>query len=148
MTLNPKQARFVTEYLVDLNGAAAAIRAGYSENRAKQAAYELLEREDVKAAIDELQAKRSAEAGDRATRAAQRLEDIALMELADPIRATPATLLNVVRAASVDLLKLDGKFAPEKHEHSGPDGGPIEVTDLEAARRIAFILTRATKQDT
>lgn len=32
----------------------------------------------------------------------------------------------------------------QDHEHSGPNGGPIEVTDtLEAGRRVAFALTRA-----
>ena len=30
MKLTPKQARFVQEYLIDLNAAQAAIRAGYS----------------------------------------------------------------------------------------------------------------------
>ena len=36
-------------------------------------------------------------------------------------------------------------------EHSGPNGGPIEtanVTDIEAARRIAFFLESATKGKT
>ena len=30
MTLTPKQARFVEEYLIDLNGKQAAVRAGYA----------------------------------------------------------------------------------------------------------------------
>lgn len=33
-------------------------------------------------------------------------------------------------------------------EHSGPDGGPIEVSDTEIARRIAFMFSRATKEQT
>ncbi|MBR1895399.1 MAG: terminase small subunit [Pyramidobacter sp.] len=33
--LTPKQARFVDEYLIDLNATAAAIRAGYSEKNAR-----------------------------------------------------------------------------------------------------------------
>lgn len=41
-TLTPKQARFVEEYLVDFNGAQAAIRAGYSPKAAKETAYKLL----------------------------------------------------------------------------------------------------------
>ncbi len=32
--LNPKQQRFVDEYLIDLNATQAAIRAGYSEKTA------------------------------------------------------------------------------------------------------------------
>ncbi len=34
--LTPKQARFVEEYLIDLNATQAAIRAGYSKKTAKQ----------------------------------------------------------------------------------------------------------------
>lgn len=40
--LSPKQARFVDEYLVDCNGAAAAVRAGYALGSAKVAASRLL----------------------------------------------------------------------------------------------------------
>jgi len=37
----------------------------------------------------------------------------------------------------------------EKHEHSGPDGKPIEVVEIpetERARRIAFLLSKATRE--
>lgn len=40
--LTPKQERFVQEYLVDLNGKQAAIRAGYSERSAESQASALL----------------------------------------------------------------------------------------------------------
>lgn len=42
MTLNPKQAAFVREYLIDRNAAQAAIRAGYSENGANSKGSQLL----------------------------------------------------------------------------------------------------------
>lgn len=145
MTLDPKRARFVAEYRIDRNGAAAAIRAGYSKRRAKQTAHDLLECEDVKAAVAEVEAEVIADAVERGRDARARLEDIAFMDLGDgPLRAVPARLLSVVSRNCETLLKLDGKFT-ERVEHTGKDGGPIEVTDLEAARRIAFILTRATK---
>ncbi|WP_159585929.1 DNA-packaging protein [Chelativorans xinjiangense] len=38
----------------------------------------------------------------------------------------------------------------EKQEHTGKDGGPIETkdtSDLEVARRVAFLLNKATRQD-
>ena len=38
MSLTPKQARFVAEYLVDLNATQAAIRAGYSKKNADKIA--------------------------------------------------------------------------------------------------------------
>ena len=51
--LTPKQQRFVQEYLVDLNGAQAAIRAGYSVHTAKQIATENLAKPYLQAAITE-----------------------------------------------------------------------------------------------
>lgn len=49
------------------------------------------------------------------------------------------------RAALVDIGKHLGMFT-EKIEHTGKDGGPIEVSDTDMARLIAFHLT-ATTQD-
>jgi phage terminase small subunit len=40
--MNEKQKRFCDEYLKDLNASKAAIRAGYSKNRAKEIGYQLL----------------------------------------------------------------------------------------------------------
>jgi len=49
--LNVKQNRFVDEYLIDLNGKQAAIRAGYSEKTAEVQASRLLSNAKVEAAI-------------------------------------------------------------------------------------------------
>ena len=49
--LTPKQARFVSEYLVDLNGKQAAIRTGYSPKTAEVQASQLLSLPKVKAAV-------------------------------------------------------------------------------------------------
>jgi phage terminase small subunit len=57
--LTPKQARFVEEYLVDLNGAQAAIRAGYSAKTAKEQAARLLTKVHVTEAISAAQQARS-----------------------------------------------------------------------------------------
>jgi len=48
--LTPKQQRFVEEYLVDLNGAAVAERAGYAKSRARQTTSELVEMPAITAA--------------------------------------------------------------------------------------------------
>ncbi len=57
--LTPRQARFVDEYLIDLNATQAAIRAGYSANNADKIGPELLGKTRVAEAIQEAQAKRS-----------------------------------------------------------------------------------------
>lgn len=58
MSLTPKQAMFVAEYLKDLNATQAAIRAGYSGKTAEQQAYQLLQKTSVKEAIAEQQKAR------------------------------------------------------------------------------------------
>ena len=49
--MRERHRRFVLEYLIDLNGRAAAIRAGYAPGKAGARAWELLHRADVKAMI-------------------------------------------------------------------------------------------------
>lgn len=51
LALTPKQQAFVNEYLVDMNGTQAAIRAGYSARSATEQAYDLLRKPQVWAAI-------------------------------------------------------------------------------------------------
>ena len=57
--LTPKQQCFIEEYLIDLNAAQSAIRAGYSEKTAKQQASRLLTNVDVAAAIAKAKRERS-----------------------------------------------------------------------------------------
>jgi len=69
-------------------------------------------------------------------------------------KKVPAGIVHKVKISDrVRRLELLGKHVrvgafTERHEHSGPEGGPIETVDLtpsEAARRIAFILQSAIK---
>ncbi len=53
MKLTLKQSRFIDEYLNDLNGAQAAIRAGYSPRCAKEQASRLLTYAHVQTGIEE-----------------------------------------------------------------------------------------------
>ena len=53
MELTPKQKRFVSEYLIDLNATQAAIRAGYSQKTANEQGARLLANASVQAAITE-----------------------------------------------------------------------------------------------
>ncbi len=51
MSLSPKQARFVEEYLIDLNATQAAVRAGYSPKTAGQVGFENLKKPEIQEAI-------------------------------------------------------------------------------------------------
>ncbi|MEA4831583.1 MAG: terminase small subunit [Oscillospiraceae bacterium] len=58
MALTPKQKLFVQEYLIDLNATQAAIRAGYSQQRASEIGYQQLQKTTVQDAIDKAMHKR------------------------------------------------------------------------------------------
>lgn len=77
MKLTPKQARFVQEYLIDLNATQAALRAGYSPKTAEQIAYKLVQKSSVQQAIQELQSKLAKEAQIDAVQVLKQLQDIA-----------------------------------------------------------------------
>tara|TARA_R110000824_G_scaffold188319_1_gene369657 strand:+ start:4155 stop:4583 length:429 start_codon:yes stop_codon:yes gene_type:complete len=59
--LNAKQTRFCEEYLIDLNGTQAAIRAGYSEKTAAEIGSENLRKPNIAEFIAELKKSRSDE---------------------------------------------------------------------------------------
>lgn len=61
--LTPRQARFIDEYLVDLNATQAAIRAGYKRHSAYIVGSKLLRNAKVAAAIAAARAKRSESTG-------------------------------------------------------------------------------------
>lgn len=63
MALTDKQKRFCEEYVVDLNGTQAAIRAGYSEKGARVNAAKLLTKTNIQERISRLKEQRSEETG-------------------------------------------------------------------------------------
>lgn len=78
--LNPKQQRFVDEYLVDLNATQAAIRAGYSVDTAGSIGHENLKKPEIQLAIAEarkLQQERTGITADKV------LKEIASIAMAD-----------------------------------------------------------------
>ncbi len=58
-SLNPKQKRFVEEYLIDLNATKAMIRAGYKEKWAAANVDKILKNTEIQAAITTAMAERS-----------------------------------------------------------------------------------------
>lgn len=57
--MTPKQRKFVDEYLVDLNATQAAIRAGYTTNRADSIGYDNLRKPEIQSAIKKRQTELS-----------------------------------------------------------------------------------------
>jgi phage terminase small subunit len=75
-----RRARFVQEYLLDLNATQAAIRAGYSAKTARQQGARLLAEAAIEAAIQAAQGKRAVKTGITQERV---LEELALLAFSD-----------------------------------------------------------------
>ena len=122
-TLTAKQARFVSEYLVDGNGAASAIRAGYSERSAKAIAAENLTKPDLQRAI---QARQAADA----TRLSIQREDVlnGLVEAAETakLQCDPAGMV----AAWKQVGHLMGYYSPERIKVDVNLAGSLEMGRL------------------
>ncbi|WP_042245868.1 terminase small subunit [Paracoccus sp. PAMC 22219] len=78
--LNSRQEAFCQEYVIRKDAKASAIAAGYSESRAKQTGFELLQYDHIISEIARLQAIRDVEFG---MTAADVLREIVIVALAD-----------------------------------------------------------------
>jgi phage terminase small subunit len=85
MALTAKQAAFVQEYLIDLNGTQAAIRAGFSAKTAEQQAFQLLKKTLVAEAIQAAMAKRSRRTEITQDRVLRELAKIGFSDIADVV---------------------------------------------------------------
>lgn len=79
--MKPKRARFIAEYLIDLNATQAAERAGYSRKTAYSQGQRLLKNAEIQRAIARAQAERSARTGISQDRVLQELELLAFSDL-------------------------------------------------------------------
>lgn len=145
--LTPKQERFVSEYLLDLNATQAAIRAGYSERTANEQGARLLAKVSVAAAIAEAQAARSERTkidADYVLRQAVKLHERCMQEVVPltdrkgrQIRDDDGNPLFVFNAAgAAKALELVGKHVDvqafrEQVEHSGGMSLTISPEDAE-----------------
>lgn len=100
--LAPKRLRFAEEYLVDLNGTQAAIRAGYSKGTAKVTASRLLTDDNVARAISDLRTKMSAKLELTAEKVLSELARIGFANMADYYRRDARGNLVVDVEALVD----------------------------------------------
>lgn len=155
--LTEKQAAFVREYLIDLNAAQAAIRAGYSAKTAKQMGFENLQKPQVAEAVQKAMDERSKRTEITADNVINELAKIAFSDmrriavwgprgvtfkasddLAPEDAAAVAEIGETVtqhggsqrvklhdKLQALQLLGKHLKLFPDRHEHTGADGGPI-----------------------
>ena len=100
--LTPRQRRFVDEYLVDLNGTQAAIRAGYSQKTARQIGQKLLTKVDIQQAISAAQAAR------------QERTELTADEVIRDLREVRDVCLGRKSVKVVEVVKFEGEATPHE----------------------------------
>ncbi len=109
MALTPKQARFVREYLVDLNATQAAIRSGYSPKTAASQAHDLLKTPEISEAVSVGQERVLERAVVTAEEVLSGLKKEAESAESDSARVAAWGLLGKHLALFVDRTELTGK---------------------------------------
>src|SRR5690348_1403477 len=121
--LNAKQARFLDEYLIDLNATQAAIRAGYSRRTAGKIGPQLLGKTGIRAALRARQDALQDRAGVHQEQVIAALAAIAFADIRDYVESDQAgerlrpmsALSRAQRLAIADAKQLDDGFRLRLH---------------------------------
>ena len=149
--LTPKQQRFADEWLIDMNGKAAAIRAGYSPKSAEQQASRLLSNAKVRAYLDERMAEHSTRTGVNQERIIRELARIAFLDPTQLVNMDSAELLDDTSAddraaiASVKVKTMSGETEMIEREVRFAD--KIKALEL-LGKRFAMWLDRQQVEGT
>lgn len=142
MKIRANHLRFAQEYAIDLDGQAAAIRAGFSTKGAAVAANKLLKRPEVRAAVKRITDERAEKCGVKLDRVIKELARIAFIDPKAfydkkgnllPVHKMPEDARRALRGFDVDGLTISkvrfekraaleallDYLAPKKFEHSG-----------------------------
>lgn len=153
MALTEKQARFVAEYLVDLNATEAAKRAGYSEKTAYSIGFENLRKPEIQEAIQTAMAQREKRTAITQDRVLQELARVAFSNGTDfarvVVREEPMRVVDedgdlrqvVRRIQTVEIVDTD-RVDPEKRAaiagiKEGKHG--IEVSSYDKLRALELL---------
>ncbi len=130
--LTAKQARFIEEYLLDLNASAAARRAGYSEKTANRIATENLSKPVISKAIQDAKSDRAMRTGLTADKVMADIETIkrsCMREVADPVTGEMAM---IDPKAALKAAELEGK-------HLGIWLDKLDVSNKDGSLRPSII---------
>jgi len=140
MALNPKQQRFVAEYLKDLNATQAAIRAGYSAKTAEQIGHQLLKKTSVAEAVAKGQQKIAAKleiCAEDLIRDVVKIKDAAFDDAVYPSALKAVELLGrTLQNANPFVEQVENKITLETND----------TTPLELARGLAFVLALGRRE--
>lgn len=121
--LSVRQLQFVEQYLVDLNGTKAAVRAGYSRQSASTTASRLLARKEIAAAVSERMAARAARNQTTADRVIDEYARIAFSDMRRYVEWGPS---GVALRKSTELGPADAACVAEVSETKTATGGSVK----------------------
>jgi phage terminase small subunit len=119
LTFTPKQSRFLDEWMIDMNGAAAAERSGFSKKTSRAIASELLTKPDIQSELRRRQDALAKELQITRTGLVKNLLDV--FELSRDLKQ-PATMVSSMALVA----KILGYYSPEvKRVELIPEHGDI-----------------------
>lgn len=153
MALTEKQARFVAEYLVDLNATEAAKRAGYSEKTAYSIGFENLKKPEIQEAIQQAKNVRAERTGITQDRVLQELARVAFANGTDFARIVstevPTTVVDedgnleqvMRRVQRVEMVDTDRVDSEKRAAIAGIKEGKhgIEVSSYDKVRALELL---------
>jgi len=119
-TLSEKQKTFCREYIIDLNGTQAAIRAGYSKKTANEQAAQLLAKLSIKEYVQSLMSERSQRTEITADFVLNGIKDVS-------VRARSVDDFSA-ELKSYELLGKHLKMFTDKVDHSFDPNAPLAIT--------------------
>lgn len=127
--MTKKQQRFADEWLIDLNGTQAAIRAGYSPDTAASIASENLKKPEIKKYIARAMAERSRRTGVNQDRVVLELAKIAFIKMTDVVDTEGRILAD---AKAEDLACIESI----KYKRSDTETGTSEEREVKIASKL------------
>jgi len=135
--LTERQRRFCEEFVTDLNGAAACVRAGYSERTARTIANHLLTKVDIQRQIATLKKERSERLQIESDQVVRRLAEIAFANLTDVCKWSEGRL---VFLNSEDLPPKASGAVREVSVVPGRYGDTMRIRMEDKVRALAVLL--------
>lgn len=134
--LTPKQRKFVSEYLVDLNATQAAIRAGYSKKTAGTMAQRLVAKSHIREAIKAAQSRRE--------KRTEITQDRVLNELARVAFGNSRAVMSwgpggLALRNSDDLTEDEAALVSEVRETTTRDGGSLALKTHDKMKALELL---------
>ena len=140
--LTAMQARFVDEYVIDLNAKDAAIRAGYAKKRAKQQGYKLLQMLHVQVAVTAAKQVLKKRAGVEAEEVVEELKLIAFSNPLDymTVKEDGTALVDLSALTRAQAVAIQELVIDEYTDGKGKDARPVKRVRLKFTDKRAALV--------